>query len=728
MYYLFQSKAIRVVAMITFLAFGLCGAIIQWVLPPPRAILPLPAPTADGGYGWIVSLPKLDLSFWQREIYMVRPVDNTKNNVTLLEDGQPLPNPNCGHQDIRDCGEGRYSYWGNSLFFSTSKNDDPSTNGRKYEVEIRTQPKKRVLAAIILSTMASLAMAMMILFPQVSHYFLSVVGQLQAFFRLRPEAEREPGLGFPTGNIFGPGFWVKHAFCLVVCVCLALMCSYFRASVNMHEGYDAAAYQAHGRSLMERGTVMLKPLPYNRFIEKVMDRHDEYFADQKYHVYPSLGFQLLIGALGKWRGDYSYVNGLIVATFFNAMLSIVLYLFSFSVTRSRFLSVGLVGAGLANPIVMGVAGRPLTDIILLFFLFVALWPMSIEKSLLSGFIFGLGYLFREPGITLLPVLALASPKSVTWRGYVRSSLTAGCGYGFWLVVNTGLLMIFQPGSGLTSSSRFYVDWQKEWWGRLDLLPWLENLANHLLFFARFANPIESPFGSGFTSLAFFVLIIGLTFIFTTIFGRRLIIIGLWSILISSLAFMMLPRNEARYGVCAIFLFWTAIVIAINRFRFRNLCFTVLLVIAVGNLPHYTKPWREDNTGGRLWADITAQARTRLSSLLKPGSVILTSRHYEDEMIFSIPNTVYKPDYKTWRTSPGNELIDAITFYRRYRDWQDYSWPLETDVFEDAYGVRFVRFKGFGDELDEMKPDYVIYLREQIAVHSPQNPSEISGDN
>ena len=51
----------------------------------------------------------------------------------LLEDGKPLGPPRALHADIRKKGRGRYSHWTQrTLYFSTSDNSDPRTNGRKY--------------------------------------------------------------------------------------------------------------------------------------------------------------------------------------------------------------------------------------------------------------------------------------------------------------------------------------------------------------------------------------------------------------------------------------------------------------------------------------------------------------------------------------------------------------------------------------------------------------------
>ena len=60
--------------------------------------------------------------------------DPTASGAALLEDGKPLAMAHAPHGDIRDKGEGRYSHWGGYLYFSTSDNSDPNTNGRVYSL------------------------------------------------------------------------------------------------------------------------------------------------------------------------------------------------------------------------------------------------------------------------------------------------------------------------------------------------------------------------------------------------------------------------------------------------------------------------------------------------------------------------------------------------------------------------------------------------------------------
>jgi MoaA/NifB/PqqE/SkfB family radical SAM enzyme len=54
------------------------------------------------------------------------------SDAVLYEDGVSLPNPNAMHDEIRSLGAGRYSLWSGWLYFSSSDNSEPITNGRAY--------------------------------------------------------------------------------------------------------------------------------------------------------------------------------------------------------------------------------------------------------------------------------------------------------------------------------------------------------------------------------------------------------------------------------------------------------------------------------------------------------------------------------------------------------------------------------------------------------------------
>jgi hypothetical protein len=63
--------------------------------------------------------------------------DNAKalaSTLILCEDGRALGPAHSLHADIRTIGRGRFSHWGENLFFSTSDNSDPNKNGRIYTI------------------------------------------------------------------------------------------------------------------------------------------------------------------------------------------------------------------------------------------------------------------------------------------------------------------------------------------------------------------------------------------------------------------------------------------------------------------------------------------------------------------------------------------------------------------------------------------------------------------
>jgi hypothetical protein len=52
--------------------------------------------------------------------------------TVLFEDNRELAPADSLHDDIRKLGRGRYSVWNGFLYFSSSDNSDPRTNGRTY--------------------------------------------------------------------------------------------------------------------------------------------------------------------------------------------------------------------------------------------------------------------------------------------------------------------------------------------------------------------------------------------------------------------------------------------------------------------------------------------------------------------------------------------------------------------------------------------------------------------
>jgi SAM-dependent methyltransferase len=81
---------------------------------------------------------------------------NGPSSAQILEDGVPLPGPcNDQHANIRTTGCGRFSFWHDYVYFSSSDNTDPRVNGRRYEIFYPNPARLRV--AHYMQAAASLA-------------------------------------------------------------------------------------------------------------------------------------------------------------------------------------------------------------------------------------------------------------------------------------------------------------------------------------------------------------------------------------------------------------------------------------------------------------------------------------------------------------------------------------------------------------------------------------------
>lgn len=88
----------------------------------------------DSGFAWIVRLP----------LEIVHAIDSkeTRTLVALIEDGIDLALPQTEHCKIREVGMGTYSHWGGNIWFSSSDNTSPRTNGRCYQVYVEHDRKQ----------------------------------------------------------------------------------------------------------------------------------------------------------------------------------------------------------------------------------------------------------------------------------------------------------------------------------------------------------------------------------------------------------------------------------------------------------------------------------------------------------------------------------------------------------------------------------------------------------
>ena len=78
----------------------------------------------DGGHAFVAEAPPRFLE----------KLESGEFFISVLENGKDLGPGQASHDEIRQIGGGRYSTWGNSIWFSASDNSDCAKNGRAYSV------------------------------------------------------------------------------------------------------------------------------------------------------------------------------------------------------------------------------------------------------------------------------------------------------------------------------------------------------------------------------------------------------------------------------------------------------------------------------------------------------------------------------------------------------------------------------------------------------------------
>jgi hypothetical protein len=68
---------------------------------------------------------------------------DSASSLALFEDGRRLGPAHASHDSIRTEGHGRFSHWGSNLYFSTSDNSSPQTNGRSYTIREERQAQAK---------------------------------------------------------------------------------------------------------------------------------------------------------------------------------------------------------------------------------------------------------------------------------------------------------------------------------------------------------------------------------------------------------------------------------------------------------------------------------------------------------------------------------------------------------------------------------------------------------
>lgn len=77
-------------------------------------------------------------------------------DLQLYENGVLLSPAHSTHEEIRNAGGGKYSFWEGQLYFSASDNSSPLENGRNYVVEVVRFTEPGIFWVLLLSTLVSL--------------------------------------------------------------------------------------------------------------------------------------------------------------------------------------------------------------------------------------------------------------------------------------------------------------------------------------------------------------------------------------------------------------------------------------------------------------------------------------------------------------------------------------------------------------------------------------------
>jgi len=100
---------------------------MAWRLPTPLVVDLEPPYNEYGGNCWWAPLEEFaDLADDDEHAY--------RSPLLLFEDDELIVESHTSHRSIADIGRGRFSHWTSMLFFSSSDNSNPNTNGRRYRV------------------------------------------------------------------------------------------------------------------------------------------------------------------------------------------------------------------------------------------------------------------------------------------------------------------------------------------------------------------------------------------------------------------------------------------------------------------------------------------------------------------------------------------------------------------------------------------------------------------
>ncbi|WCS26439.1 class I SAM-dependent methyltransferase [Methylobacterium sp. NMS14P] len=88
---------------------------------------------SSGGFSWVYQLSQVQENDGSHGRW---------SEMQLFEDDRPLGPSHTPHVEIQQRGAGRFTHWRHELYFATSDNSDPKSNGRRYVVKVQRSSLK----------------------------------------------------------------------------------------------------------------------------------------------------------------------------------------------------------------------------------------------------------------------------------------------------------------------------------------------------------------------------------------------------------------------------------------------------------------------------------------------------------------------------------------------------------------------------------------------------------
>jgi hypothetical protein len=170
-----QSRLLKVLSAVSLLLFSLSVC----VLFGRRAAVP--------GFLWQTSSvpishikPEIGFSYTARHGKGRLSSHQETSPARLLENGVLLGPANSLHADIRMLGQGRFSFWYDYVYFSTSDNSDPRTNGRRYEIQAPLLFLGRPMARVLYGLTIVCCVLLIIFLSKDFPHIVSIIARLGA--------------------------------------------------------------------------------------------------------------------------------------------------------------------------------------------------------------------------------------------------------------------------------------------------------------------------------------------------------------------------------------------------------------------------------------------------------------------------------------------------------------------------------------------------------------------